>query len=333
MTRYLPIFILISLSPQILAQSSVRKAFNFLQTPNNARLSAIGGVNVSLADRDINLLYDNPALSGDSLAGVAAASYQFYVADIGQASFTYAHKFSGIGTVAFGIQHMNYGSIKGYDATGAETTDFKSGETALVISKGHQQANFRMGVSMKFAFSNIGGYRGNALMLDLGGLFVHPREDFTIGLSIRNLGFVLSDYSMSGKAKLPFEVQAGTTFKPEHMPIRFSLTAFGIGGSGTYYDRQAGDPSPGILDKLLRYLNLAAEVLVHRNLDLMIGYNYRIHQELKLQDAGGSSGVSFGFALRVKSFEFVFSRSTYVVGNAGYSFTLSKNIDKMIRRR
>lgn len=311
----------------------MRKAFGFLQTPNNARLSALGGVNASLADRDINFLYYNPALSGDSLAGVAGVSYQFYIADIGQASFTYAHKFSGIGTVAFGIQHLNYGNIEGYDATGAQTSDFRSGETLLIVSKSHRQGNFRMGASMKFTFSNIGGYRANAMMLDLGGLFIHPEEDFTVGLSIRNLGVVLSDYSVSGSAKLPFEVQAGTTFKPEHMPIRFSLTAFGIGGSGAYYDRQSGDPAPGTLDKLLRYLNLGAEILVHRNLDLMIGYNYRIHQELKLQDAGGSSGLSFGFALRVKSFEFVFSRSTYVVGNAGYSFTLSKNIDKMIRRR
>ena len=36
------------------AQLGGKKSFEFLNVPNNARLAALGGVNVSLADRDIN---------------------------------------------------------------------------------------------------------------------------------------------------------------------------------------------------------------------------------------------------------------------------------------
>ena len=75
------------------AQTGGKKSFEFLNVPNNARLAALGGVNVSLADRDINFFFSNPALVGDTLAGFASASYQFYVADIGQATFSYAHNF------------------------------------------------------------------------------------------------------------------------------------------------------------------------------------------------------------------------------------------------
>jgi hypothetical protein len=74
-------------------------------------------------------------------------------------------------------------------------------------------------------------------------------------------------------------------------------------------------------------------VLVHRSINLLMGYNYLVHQELKLANAGGGAGLSFGFSARIKSFELVLSRSAYVVGNAGYAFTLSKNIDNMMKRR
>ena len=325
---------MVGISFTSLAQTTARKSFEFLNVPNNARLAALGGVNASLADRDINFFFYNPALVSDSLAGVAAVNYQFYVADIGQATFAYAHNFSKIGTLSFGIQHLNYGAIKGYDASGFEMGDFKSSETVLVVGKSHQVSNFRFGMNFKVAFSNLAGYRASALMVDIGGLFVHPKQDLKFGLSIKNLGVVLSEYSETSKSHLPFDVQIGATFKPEHMPLRFSLTAYNLAETDvTYYDAQGDEPEPGTLDKVLRRVNFGTEVLIHKNVNLMIGYNYLVHQELKLTDAGGGAGFSFGFSAQIKSFEFVFSRSAYVEGNAGYAFTLSKNIDTMMKRR
>jgi hypothetical protein len=311
-----------------------RKSFEFLNVPNNARLSALGGVNTSLADKDVNFFFYNPALTSDTLAGFASAGYQFYVADIGQATFAYAHRFSGIGMLTLGVQHLNYGSIKGYDASGFETGEFKSGETVMVIGKSHQIAHFRLGMNVKIAFSNIAGYRASAALVDIGGLFIHPKQDLTLGLSVKNLGIILSEYSETSTSYLPFDVQLGATFKPEHMPLRFSLTAYNLAESNvTYNNPKDKEPEPGTLDKILRRVNVGAEVLLHRNVTIMIGYNYLVHQELKLADTGGAAGLAFGFSAMIKSFELVFSRSTYVVGNAGYAFTLSKNIDKMMKIR
>jgi hypothetical protein len=327
------LYVWVGFSSTSLAQIAATKSFGFLDIPNNARLAALGGVNVSLTDRDINFFSSNPSLAGDTLAGFASATYQFYVADIGNASFTYGHNFSNIGTVVFGIQHLNYGTIKGYDATGQEIGDFKSGETAFVISKSHQVSNFRLGANLKFAFSNIAGYRANALLADVGGVFIHPRQEFRVGLTIRNIGFILSEYSETSDVSLPFDVQVGLTLKPEHMPIRFSLSAYNLTGESDYFDPKDGEPEPGTLNKIMRHFNFGAEILVHKNVNLMVGYNYLVHQELKLPDAGGGAGLSFGFSAMIKTFEFVFSRSAYVVGNAGYAFTLSKNIDNMMKRR
>jgi hypothetical protein len=329
MRRYIVICLLCIISGVSYAQLGGRQSFEFLNVPNNARLAGLGGVNVSLADRDVNFFSSNPSLLGDTLGGFASASYQFYVADVGQASATYAHKFKRLGLFAFGVQHLSYGEIKGYDASGLEIGEYKSGETALFVSRSHQINNFRFGATMKMAFSSIAGYRSSALMLDVGGLFVHPQHDFTVGLTIKNAGFVLSKYATNG-AETPFDVRVGATIKPEHMPVRFSLTVYNLTNKyGTYNNPDSNGEEPGTLNKILRHVNFGAEVLVHRNVNLLIGYNYLIHQELKLENAGGIAGISFGFSAQIRSFQFVFSRSAYVVGNAGYAFTLSKNIETL----
>jgi hypothetical protein len=315
------------------AQLGGQRSFEFLNVPANARLAALGGVNASLADRDVNFFYSNPALVSDSLQGFGAATWQFYVADIGQASFVYAHSFKRIGTLSFGVQHLSLGTIKSYDATGFELGEFKSGETALVISKSHQVSAFRLGANLKAVFSNVAGYRASALMLDLGGTFVHPEQNLTIGIVLKNMGFLLSDYSETSATTLPFDVQVGATYKPEHMPIRFSATAYNLTRTDLPYDDPSDDEEAGTLNKVLRRFNLGIEILFHRNVNVMVGYNYNTHQELKLTNGGAGAGISFGFSARIKSVEFVFSRGGYVAGAAGYTFTLASNVNRLIRRR
>jgi hypothetical protein len=215
-----------------------------------------------------------------------------------------------------------------------ETGDFKSGETALTVGKSHQVSHFRLGANLKVIFSNIAGYRASAVAVDLGGVFVHPREQLTIGMVIRNAGVVLSEYSETSSTEMPFDVQVGATYKPEHMPLRFSLTAYNLVRRNiTYYDPGGTADEPGGLDKVLRHFNLGTEILLHRNVNILVGYNYLAHQELKLEEGGGGAGVSFGFSARVRSFEFIISRQGYVAGKAAYGFTLSKDIDNMLKRR
>jgi hypothetical protein len=318
---------------QGMAQPGGKNSFEFLNVPASARMGGLGGVNTSLADRDVNFYQNNPSLNGDTLSGVASASYQFYVADVGHASFAYANKFKKVGIVTMGVQHMNYGTIKGYDATGSATSDFHASETVIAVSKSHQIGNYRLGATLKGIFSGIAGYNANALALDFGGLFKHPRQQLTIGISVRNLGVVISDYTGKKESKLPFDVMLGTTFKPQHMPLRFSITAFNLIKTNLVYsDAAAGDSSPSSLQRIFSHVNFGGEVLVHKNVNVLIGYNYLNHQALKLRNSGGGAGLSFGFSATVKNYDFVFSRMAYVAGKAAWSFTLSGNINKLFKR-
>lgn len=47
------------------------------------------------------------------------AGYQFYVGDVGNALFSYAYDLGWHGQLLAGIQHTGYGSLQGYDETGA----------------------------------------------------------------------------------------------------------------------------------------------------------------------------------------------------------------------
>ena len=309
------------------------QTFDFLRLPAHARLAALGGVNVSLNDRDVNFFHNNPALAGDTLNGFASAGFQFYVGDIGNALFTYAYGSERTGQLIGGIQHTSYGSFQGYDPTGVETLQYSADETAILLGRTHQVGHFRLGASLKVVLSNIAGYRASALVMDLGGIFRHPDQDLTFGLVLKNMGVLLSDYRDGLSTSLPFDVQAGVTFKPEHMPLRFSFTGFDILGSDLLPSRDIRGESRSSLGRILSHLNMGAEILLHRNVNALVGYNFLLHETLKADSGAGAGGISFGFSLLVKPVEFVFSRNSYTVGNAGYSFTLLTNMNELLTKK
>ena len=116
------------------------------------------------------------------------------------------------------------------------------------------------------------------------------------------------------------------------MPVRFSVTAYNLLNSDLLY-HETVDTKPNTLRKIFSHLNMAAEILFHKNFNVMVGYNYLIHETLKLESGAAGAGIAFGFSAMVKPVEFAFSRSGYFAGNAGYTFTLSTNINKLLKRR
>jgi hypothetical protein len=307
-------------------------SFQFLKLPVSARMAAMGGVNVSLADRDINFFFSNPGLSGDTMAGVASVGYQFLFGGAGQGAASYAHRFNKLGTLTFGVRHINYGTVTAYDDAGFETGDFSAGESALVVGKAHQVGNYRIGGSFKTIFSTIAGYGAAAVAIDLGAVFIHPREDFTVGIVLANMGLVLSDFVEERRSRLPFDVQAGATFKPQHMPVRFSLTAFNLTDDVLISERN-GEQAPDVFEEIFSHLNFGGEILLHRNFNILVGYNYLNHRLLKLESGGGGAGLSAGLSAAIRDFEFAVSRVGYVAGKASYNFTLSTNINRHFKKR
>ncbi|MEQ8926263.1 MAG: type IX secretion system protein PorQ [Fulvivirga sp.] len=318
------------------AQTGGQTSYTFTNIPSNARLVGLGGVNVSLANEDVNLAFSNPALSGDTLSGLASFSYLDYFADAGIVTAIYQHDFGKFGSWFLGVNHLDYGEFDSYDATGADLGSFDAGETQLILGSNHTIGVFTLGASLKFLNSNIGGFSSSALALDMGGIFNHPTKQFTVGLVFKNVGVILSDYSDASDSRLPFDIHVGTTIKPEYMPFRFSLTGYNLtDGDIAYFDpnNSSDEEEPGALDKVLRHVNVGVELLLSKNINLRFGYNHLVRQELKLPDTGGGAGFSYGLMFKVKAFEFSYSRGGYHAAGGSNSFTLTANTNKFFKNR
>ena len=312
-----------------------QRSFEFINIPSSAKLMGLGGVNISQANEDLNLAYGNPALTSDTLSGMLSFNYLSYFAGIDVASFIYQHNLGKYGLWHLGVHHADYGEIEGFDDTGAGLGEYKAGETVIFLGKSHQVRYFTVGVNLKFAYSDIAGYSSSAIMMDIGGLFQHPSSNFSAGLAFKNAGVILSDYSETSDSKLPFDVQAGFTFKPEHMPFRFSFTGYHLyKGDIAYYDpdQSFGQDEPGTFDKIFRHIVVGAELLLTKNVNLRFGYNHLVRQELKLEEAAGGAGFSFGLMFRIKAFEFAYSRGGYHVAGGAHSFTLTANTNLFFRK-
>ncbi|ELR72744.1 hypothetical protein C900_01123 [Fulvivirga imtechensis AK7] len=319
----------------VYGQSDGQRSFEFMNIPSSAKLMGLGGVNISQANEDLNLAYSNPALTSDTLSGMVSFNYLSYFANVGVASFIYQHSLGKYGPWHIGVHHVDYGEIDGYDDTGGDLGEFQAGETVVFLGKSHQVRHFTVGANLKFAYSGIAGYSSSALLMDLGGIFQHPNINFSAGLAIKNLGVILSDYSETSDSSLPFDVQVGMTFKPEHMPFRFSFTGHHLHqGDISYYDagQSSGQEEPGKFDKIFRHIVVGAELLLTKNVNLRFGYNHLVRQELKLEEAAGGAGFSYGLMFRVKAFEFAYSRGGYHVAGGAHSFTLTANTNMFFRK-
>lgn len=336
MLKYsIAIVILSVVHHMVYSQAGGKRSFEFMNTPSSAKLMGLGGVNVSQADEDLNMAWSNPALTSDTLSGYVSFNYLSWFADIGVVSFIYQHDLGRYGPFHIGVNHFDYGDIESYDDTGTELGDYQAGETVIFLGKSHQVRNFSAGANLKFIYSDIAGFAASALAVDVGGVFKHPELDFTAGLAFKNIGVVISDYTETSDSKLPFDVQLGLTFKPKHMPFRFSFTGYNLyKGDISYFDpnQPFGEDEPGTFDKIFRHMVIGSELILSKNINLRLGYNHLVRQELKLEEIAGGAGFSFGLMFRVKAFEFAWSRGGYHVAGGAHSFTLSANTNMFFRK-
>jgi hypothetical protein len=304
-------------------------SFTALQQPVFAKIGGLGGVNVSLFERGTGFFQYNPALLPSTNYNRLALGYSFLPGGAGLTNANYNFNIEQVGVFGVGMQYLSYGSIEGYDATGAATTPFTPSDYALVLSHARQANNIRIGASLKFANTAIAGYNGNALMMDIGAVFVHPDKDFTVGVAIQNFGIILSEFSTTSSSTLPFDIQVGTSFKPQYMPIRFSVTGHHLHEWNLMGEEEAIDNLNTAVDNIFRHFVFGAEIILKEQFSVLLGYNQLRRSELRQEDSAGFSGISVGFELNIKAFEFVYALGGYHVSGNNNQFTLAANLSEI----
>ncbi len=322
-------FILVIAVNAATAQQAGTTSYSFLNMPYGAKIGGIGGVNISLYNNDPNLFLSNPALASDSLANRPTVNYTAFPTGIGQSSATYSHNFKKAGLWSAGVQYLSYGQIDGYDNAGNPLGSFNPKDYAVTISHVRYSNNVRFGASIKQVGSDIAGYKASATLFDLGGLFVHPSQRFTVGLTIKNVGFEWQQISETVSTKLPFDVQVGTSVKPLHMPFRFSFTFYNL----TRWDLALPNEisTNAFADNLMRHVVIGAELIMGKHINILFGYNHLRKKELKLENAGGFSGFSLGLDIKTKAFELVYAYGGYNVAGNANMLTLSVDMNQLVK--
>lgn len=332
------------ISSCVFAQIGGKTSFNFLALHTNARIAAIGGENISVIDKDVNSFFYNPALLRDTVQGDFSINYTPFYADVSKTDVAYALPTKKWGTIGLGLIYVAYGEMKQRNIAGQEEGTFKPREYAFVVSKSHQINHFSMGVNVKFAGSHIQEYSAFSVLADIGGVFKHPKKDFTAALLFKNVGWVIDNYEKGTQSLTPFDIQLGLSYKLNHLPLRLSLTGHHLNRPDIQYvdpmihqqftsDGEIETKEKQISEQIARHLVIGGELLLSKNFNLRIGYNHQRRKEMITTQKSGKSGFSFGGMIRIKSFEFAYTRAFYYTGEGVSMMTLTTNMNQKFKRK
>ena len=338
----LTFLLLLFASLTVCAQVGGLYTYNFLDLSENARVAALGGQNVSLSDDDPNMFKYNPATINNDMMGGASFNVAPFVTGISKFSTVYGHKLKGKINLVGAVESINYGSFLRTDIAGNELGEVSASETAITVGTSHQIDNYRIGVNLKLVSSNVADYFSFATLMDIGGLYVHPRKDLKIGLVFKNVGAVVKKYHSDADMTVPFDVQFGLSYKLEHMPLRFNMLTHHLhvldvqylDPTRTFTFDDLGEEVPGekqLSEKIARHFTFGGEFVFSKNFYLRAGYNHLRRRELKLENAATAAGFSFGGMMRMRGFEFNYTRAIYHVSGGTNLITISTNFGYMFK--
>ncbi|GAA4375469.1 type IX secretion system protein PorQ [Hymenobacter koreensis] len=326
------------------AQIGGQSVFNSLALPPTARLAGLGGVAVSGPTNDPGMLYGNPALLNADTDGRLALSYGDYLADIRQSTAVYARNTDKLGRWGFGLSYLSYGDFTMYDPAGNPMGEFSVNDYHLSVANAHTMGPITLAGTARFAVAGIAGNHSMALLTDIGGVFKHPKQDFSVGLAVKNLGYQIKPFEGAEREPLPLDVQLGLTIKPEHMPLRFTVTAHHLTQFDIVYldtaqtnrqtldgERKTQKKSTG--DKIARHFVIGGELLLSKGLNVRVSYNHLRRRELRLDNTSGGAGLAFGVLLKLSQYQFEYTRAYYHTSGAANYLTLSRNIDELFGKK
>jgi hypothetical protein len=326
----------------LIGQIGGTAAFTAFDLPLSARASALGGKALSVNDDDLNLGIWNPSLLSAKMNSQLALSFADYYTDIRYGYAGYSMHREKLGTFAFSTAYINYGNFRETDETGATIGKFTAAEYALTLGYSRQlDSLFTLGANLKFMQSNLYQWNANALGIDLAANYLRTAKNFSVSLLIRNVGVMLNTYTSRNRENLPFEIEAGFSKKPKHMPFRFFLTLQHLQRWDlTYTDPvnppQLVDPLTGdsiktsrfktFGDKLMRHVVVGGEILIGKAVSLRMGYNYQRRKELLISSRPGLVGFSFGAGIRIYKINISYARAAYHIAGGTNTFSITANL-------
>lgn len=289
--------------------------YNFLRLPVSAHAAALGGDNITIIEDDPALMFSNPALASSVSDKTIGLSYMNYMSGANYMGASYTKALGEKGTIAGGVQYMNYGKMKEYDQNNTQIGTFNASEIAIEGIFSYELAhNLVGGITAKFINSYIGNYSSMAVGVDLGLNWFEPNYQWSVSVVAKNLGGQIKAYE-ENYGKMPMDVQVGVSKTFAALPVRLSATLVDL----THYDY-----------RFINHLNLGADILLSDNIWVGGGYNFRRADEMTIGTNEDSSahgaGFSVGGGINLERFKLNLAYGKYhaasssVLVNLAYSF-------------
>ena len=325
------------------AQPVRQHAFTFLNLPGSARLTAVGGQLVTIADGDVNLALATPGLSNDKMDNALAINYNFVFDGISNGQIAYGRRLSKYNLNAHGgIVFANYGEFTLADEVGVKIGQFKANDLAFVLGASKPlNEKLTVGTNIKAIFSNLESYKASGLALD-GSLHYQTNEGRTsFSFVIRNLGLETSTYTGT-RYGMPFNILVGFTNKLKHMPLRFGVVVQNLQQWSLRYDDpdysadvdllgQEINPSAfsAGIDNFFRHVIFNGEFLLGKNENFVVrgAYNHLRRQELKVSQFRSLGGFSLGFGLKIKQFRIDYGVGYYHLAGGTNHLSIATNLN------
>jgi len=331
------LIVILGFAYPVFSQTGGDNIYEFLNLTHSGLVSSLGGTNVSLQEKNLNLSYHNPGLLKNDMSKSLALNYANYFAGINYGLVMYSHAYTGIGNFAAGLTYLNYGTFTETDPTGIVTGSFKAAEYSLSLIYSKQiDSLLTVGVTLKPILSQLEKYTSFGLAFDIGASWHNTSNLFSAGLVVKNIGYEVTTYAGEARQKLPFEIQAGITQMLPHAPFRFSLTLRHLEKFDLTYSYQTASANTntktGFFENSMRHIIAGIELIPSKNFYLSAGYNYQRRRELEIEAKTSTVGFSWGFGINTAILNIEFGRATYHLAGSSTNVSLVLRPDLFYKR-
>jgi hypothetical protein len=334
------LLVLFTLTSTICGAQAGESVYAFLNLPTSPRQIGLGGAPLTL-ESDVNQPLWNPASIGSEMQGKVAVNFTNYLAGINLGSLTFTTSLhEKLGLFHAGIQYLDYGELTRADEMGNVLGNFKSYDLALSMGYAHalKSLNLQMGVNAKLINSRIDTYSSFGLAFDLAFLYEDAKSPLKISMVLRNIGTQITTFN-GAKEALPFRWLLGASSRLKHVPIQWFVTIDNL----QQWDISDPNPSQIVVEidsnttkeeeisfanNAFRHAVFGFEFFPENKLTLRLGYSYKKARELEILDQRAFNGLSYGFGLKMKNFEFNYALSKFHPSANSNTFGLVLNLDK-----
>ncbi len=331
---FLTFFSLLAILNSSIAQTTAGNAvYNFLELPNSAKITALGGLNISSIGNDLGLATYNPSLLNEEMDHQLYIGIKPFFAGIQQYDVMSAQYWAQK-KISWGldVHYLDYGNINMTDIVGNDIGQMHPSDYAVQLSAACDYIpNIRIGSSLKYIHSNYGLYKSSAVAMDIGLKYLSSNNLSQVSLLVKNVGMQIGNETH--KQDLPFNLILGWTKKMEYAPLQFSLTADRLSvWNNSYYDPVYAPAqttsAPSQLQNVFNHLTIGSEIFIGQQVDIDFGYNIIRRYELNIQDqSNGLNGFSAGMGLKLERMNLQYGGS-FFQSNLYHHFSLTYQLKK-----